>query len=153
MTMDTKKEIYQRFVKEYETATRERKTEIIDSIVDTTKVRRKSVIRRMSVFLLYPEGKPKRKRGRKPLFGIDVTAALKTIWEVGGEVCGVLLFPMIAEHVNILKRDKDWKHSEAATEKLLAFLYYRFFAFPTPNTLIFYKSRTTFHNQDYHLKP
>lgn len=117
--MGSKKEIYQQFVKEYPKATKEQKSEIITSIVKTTKVRRKSVIRRMKEFLLYPDGKPTKKRGRKPLFGIAVTAALKTIWEVGGEVCGILLFPLIKEHVTILKRDEDWKHSDDATEQLV----------------------------------
>ena len=119
MTMGTKAEIYQQFVEEYREATKERKSAIITSITETTKVLRKSVIRRMQEFLLYPAGKPKKKRGRKPLYGTDATAALKEVWQVGGEVCGILLHPMIAEHVAILKRDKDWKHGEAAADSLL----------------------------------
>ena len=117
--MGTKIEIYQQFVEEYREASKERKSKIIDSIVETTKVVRKSVIRRMRDVLLYGEKKPKKKRGRKPLYGTDATAALRKVWEVGGEVCGILLFPMIAEHVAILKRDKDWKLGEAAAESLL----------------------------------
>ena len=120
MHMGTKKEIYQQFVNEYRTASKERKTEIIGAIVDTTKVARKSVIRRMQEFLLYPDGKEKRKRGRKLQYGADVTAALRLVWDIGGQVCGVLLYPSIAEYVRILERDGDWKESAAATKQLLA---------------------------------
>jgi hypothetical protein len=118
--MGTKNEIYQRFVDEYRTAAKDRKTEIINTIVETTKSKRKSVIRRMRDFLLYGENKPKKKRGRKTKFGIGATAALKTVWEIGGWVCGILLYPSIEEYVPILKRDGDWKHSDEATTQLLA---------------------------------
>lgn len=118
--MGAKKEIYQRFINEYRKAIKERKTKIIDSIVETTGAGRKSVIRRMKEFLLYPDGKPKKKRGRKKKFGIAATAALKEVWEIGGKVCGVLLYPSIKEYVAILKRDGDWKNSEEATVQLLS---------------------------------
>lgn len=118
--MGTKIEIYKRFIEEYRRASKERKSAIINAIADATKVLRKSVIRRMREFLLYGDKRPKKKRGRKPVYGADATAALRKVWEVGGEVCGVLLYPMIAEHVAILKRDNDWKLGEAAAEKLLS---------------------------------
>ena len=117
--MGTKIEIYQQFVKEYKTATKERKSAIVSSIAETTKTLRKSVIRRMRDFLLYGDKKLRKKRGRKPLYGTDATAALRKIWEVGGEVCGVLLYPMIAEHVAILKRDDDWELGEVAAAQVL----------------------------------
>ena len=120
MHMGTKNEIYQRFVEEYRGADKERKTAIINSIVDTTRSRRKSVIRRMKDFLLYGENKPKKKRGRKTRYGVAATAALKTVWEIGGQVCGILLYPSVQEYVAILKRDGDWKHSAEATTQLLA---------------------------------
>ena len=47
MHMGTKNEIYQRFSQEYRTAGKGRKSEIITVIVETIRVRRKSVIRRM----------------------------------------------------------------------------------------------------------
>jgi len=74
----------------------------------------------MRDFLVYGENKPKRKRGRKVLYGIAATAALKTVWESGGFVCGMLLYPSVKEYVAILKRDGDWKHSDEATTQLLA---------------------------------
>jgi len=120
MNMGTKNIIYQEFVDEYRNADKDRKSKIIDAIVETTKSKRKSVIRRMQDFLLYPGGKPKKKRGRKPKYGVGATGALKTVWKIGGYVCGVLLYPSIEEYVAILKRDGDWKHSNEATKQLLA---------------------------------
>lgn len=120
MHMGTKKDIYQQFTKEYRKAKKERKTAIINAIVETTKSKRKSVIRRMQDFLLYPKGRPTKKRGRKATYGIAATAALKTVWEIGGYVCGILLYPSIKEYVEILKRDGDWKHSDEATTQLLS---------------------------------
>jgi hypothetical protein len=59
------------------------------------------------------------RRGRAVYYTPDVTAALKEIWDIGDEACGELLHPQIKEYVLILKRDKMWKHSDEATEKLL----------------------------------
>lgn len=117
--MGTKNESYQRFSQEYRTAGKCRKSEILTIIVETVQVRRKSVIRRMNDALLYGENKPKKKQGRKPKYGPDVVAALTDIWKIGGEVCGVLLYPVIRECVTILRRDGDWRHAADATEKLL----------------------------------
>ena len=117
--MGTKREIYQEFVNEYRTVTKKRRSVIISTIVETTKVLRKSVIRRMREYLLYGDRKPKKQRGRKPVYGTDATAALRKVWEVGGEVCGILLYPLIQEHVLLLKRDKEWESGEHATQQLL----------------------------------
>lgn len=58
-------------------------------------------------------------RGRPVVYGTCVTAALRTVWEAGGEPCGENLHPLIAEIVMILRRDGDWEHPESATRGLL----------------------------------
>lgn len=119
MHMGTKNEIYEQFVKEYRNAGKERKGEILNSLAETTKTARKSVIRRLREFLR-PGGKPApQKRGRKSVYNADVLAALKEVWTIGGEVCGALLYGVIEEYVAILQRDGDWEHSDEATRKLL----------------------------------
>jgi hypothetical protein len=60
------------------------------------------------------------RRGRRTIYGPDVTAALKDIWEIAGEPCGENIHPLIAEYVTILRRDDMWTHGESATAKLLA---------------------------------
>jgi hypothetical protein len=59
-------------------------------------------------------------RGRKEYYGPDITCALKDVWEIGNEVCGELLFPVINEYIDILIRDQKWKHGDGATSKLRA---------------------------------
>ena len=58
-------------------------------------------------------------RGRKRFYTSDCLAALHEVWEIANEPCGDNLHSIIAEYVAILKRDKVWKHSKEATNKLL----------------------------------
>ena len=122
--METKKEIFDRYKKEYyEAKATKGKRKILSKIIDIVKsltgMGRKSIIR---AFKVQQTRDPcsEEKRGRKVYYKPDVTAALKDIWEAGSEVCGELLHPMIKEYVKILIRDKMWKHGDVETGKLLA---------------------------------
>lgn len=124
MNMETKQAVFERYREEYFKARkqpRKRKTltSIIDTIISVTGLSRKTVIRTFHRLQMrdpaHSEG-----RGRHVYYTPDTTAALKDIWEVGSEVCGELLHPMVAEYVSILDRDNMWKHSDIATGKLLA---------------------------------
>ncbi len=116
--MTTKNAIFKRYLKEYLKAKRKRKQEILDVVCDTTKMHRKSVIRRFKV-LQMRDSSHEEKRGRKVYYTADVRHALKTVWEASSEVCGELIHPVIHEYVVILKRDHMWEHTDSATEKLL----------------------------------
>ena len=124
MKMETKQEVFNRYKKEYFEAKISKEgrsilTKIIDTVLSVTGMGRKSIIRafnRIQIKDPYAE----EQRGRPLYYTPDVTVALKETWEVGGEVCGELLHPMISEYVEILVRDKMWKHSDEATGKLLA---------------------------------
>jgi hypothetical protein len=80
---------------------------------------RKSIIRRLRNLQLRDPAQTEH-RGRSVYYTPDTTAALKEVWETGSEVCGELLHPMVREYISILIRDKLWKHSDAATGKLLS---------------------------------
>lgn len=124
MKMETKQEIFDRYKKEYykaRTVTGGKKTltKIIDTVRDVTGMGRKSIIRvfnRLQVKNPYYE----EQRGRHVYYTPDTTAALKEIWETGGEVCAELLHPIVTDYVSILKRDKMWSHGDEATGKLLS---------------------------------
>lgn len=118
MTMATKNEIFKRFLEEYLKADKQRKGEILDNICDTTKMNRKSAIRRFGVLQLQDPNR-KETRGRPRYYTPEVIFALNNIWKVGNEMCGELLFPMAREYVETLMRDEMWKHSNEATDKLL----------------------------------
>ena len=119
MTMETKNEIFQRYVNEYLAATKDQKLGILTIVCMVTGMHRKAVIRKFRALQMRDPAKEER-RGRSVYYTADVTAALKDIWQVGNEVCGELLHPIVPEYVQILKRDRMWEHGTEATEKLLA---------------------------------
>ena len=122
--METKQEVFNRYKKEYFEARiskggRSILTKIIDTVESVTGMGRKSIIRAFNR-IQTKDPCAEEQRGRPLYYTPDITVALKETWEVGGEVCGELLHPMIGEYVEILVRDKMWKHSDEATGKLLA---------------------------------
>ncbi len=123
MNMETKNQIFERYKDEYFKARADRKrsilTRILDLVCEAVRMNRKAAIRKFSNL----QGKDPcaaESRGRKVYYTSDVVAALKDVWEAGNELCGELLFPMVSEYVNILRRAKMWENSDEATGKLLA---------------------------------
>jgi len=117
--MQTKREIFEEYLKEYLKASKERKGWILDHVCFVTKMHRKAAIRKFRALQL-KDPYVKDGRGRSEYYGPDVTVALKDVWEIGNEVCGELLFPLINEYVDILIRDKLWKCGDDTTAKLRA---------------------------------
>lgn len=116
--MATKKEIFREHLAEYLQAGKDRKIELLSAVCDVTRMHRKAAVRKFRV-LQRRDPLVEEKRGRSEYYTPDVTAALWDLWDVGNEVCGELLHPMIAEYVHVLQRDKLWKHGVEATRKLL----------------------------------
>ena len=120
MIMATKHDVLKDHLKDWLEARRDKKKkgEIIKMICEAIRIHPKSVPRAFKRLQL--EGKePKARSGRPNVYTPDVLAALRTVWDVGDSCCGELLHPMIPEYVNILKRDHEWDHADAVTEKLL----------------------------------
>ena len=118
MTMGTKKEVFQEHLGEYLRASKKDKGRILDALRMITGMERKAVIRAFRREQMRDRTRPKKKAGRRVVYTPDVTAALKDIWIADNEVCGELLHPMIVEYVEILKRDRMWKHGTEEPEKL-----------------------------------
>jgi len=59
------------------------------------------------------------KAGRPVIYGKDITAAIREMWETAGEICAERLHPIIPEYADILQRNKMWHHQEETAEKLL----------------------------------
>ena len=116
--MATKNEIFAEHKARYYVGTKVEKGAILDHVSAVVGMARKASIRKFRT--LQMRDKTHRDgRGRSVYYTPDVTAALHYIWEAGNRVCGELLHPQVREYVDILKRDRMWKHSEEATEKLL----------------------------------
>lgn len=117
--MATKAEVFREHLQQYLEASRKEKKEILNHLAAILGAHRKSVIRALGREQMRDRMKPRKKPGPRLLYTPDTTAALKDVWEMGNEVCGELLHPMIGEYVSILRRDGFWKHGREATEKLL----------------------------------
>lgn len=117
--MNTKNEIFSRYLSEYIKATKQRKGEILANVCDTTGMHQKAAIRKFRRLQLKGASKIE-KRGRKQMYTPDSIAALKTIWETASEICGELLYPVISDYVALLRRDNLWVHTKSATDKLFA---------------------------------
>jgi len=117
--MDTKNNIFKEYLDTYLKGKIAEKGKVLDHVCFVTKMHRKAAIRKFSI-LQKKHPLTEEKRGRAVYYTADVTAALREIWEIGNEVCGELLHPLIREYVDVLIRDKMWEHSDEATSKLRA---------------------------------
>jgi len=119
MNMATKQDIFRRYLSEYLKASKERKGEIIRHINDVVRLHPKSIIRRFHK-LQQKHPLDSETRGRPVYYTPDVTAALKELWVMSGELCGDNLAGLIAEYVRVLIRDRQWTYSDETTGKLLS---------------------------------
>jgi len=123
--METQREVFARYKKQYFKARALKRggkkllTAILNTVCEVTGLQRKAAIRKFSR-LQMKRSSGEESRGRPLYYTPDVTAALKEVWEAGGEVCGELLHPMMQEYILIFKKDRMWKHSDEATGKLCA---------------------------------
>lgn len=58
------------------------------------------------------------RRGRRAYYTGDVRAALYDIWSAANQPCGELLHPVVGEYIAAFKKEKRWKHTREATDKL-----------------------------------
>lgn len=98
---------------------RKKRHEMVKEISRIAKIHKKSVPRSFRRVQMHDPCIPER-RGRSVYYTADVSAALKELWDIAHEPCGELLHALIDEYVAILKRDKQWKHGDNTTTKLLS---------------------------------
>jgi len=119
MNMTTKTDIFKRYLGEYLKVKKERKGEIIKHINDVVGLHPKSIIRRFCV-LQKKHPLDTETRGRPAYYTPDVTAALKELWDMSGELCGDNLAGLIPDYIRALTKDKQWTYSDETTGKLLS---------------------------------
>ena len=120
MTMATKKEVLLEHLERYLKASRQVKKEMLDHLVSTLKMHRKTIIRSLKREQNRDPWKEWGKAGRPLMYGADAVTALKEVWEISGELCAERLHSIIAQYLKILVRDNMWTHSDEATWKLQA---------------------------------
>ena len=119
MHMTTKQDIIQDQLDTYLASTKVRKSAILKTLVNTTRMHPKAIIRRLSQLARRrPTVRPKR-RGPKVMYGPLVTVALKELWMLFHELCAERLHPQLREYVRVLRGFGSWQHNETTTRLLL----------------------------------
>jgi len=121
MTMATKRSVFKAHLAEWLACKGDRKkrSEMTSAISRIAKIHKKSVSRPFRRAQMHDSCQPER-RGRRTIYGADVTAALREVSDAASNSCGENLHSLIADYVKILERDCMWGHSEETTAKLLA---------------------------------
>lgn len=118
MTMATKNSIFDEYKYQYWKGSKKEKKELLTHVCFVTGMHRKAATRKFSV--LQTQNPTRReKRGRELFYTPDVTAALKTVWDMGSCVCAELITPMIGEYISALQKTHQWTYGKPTTNKLL----------------------------------
>ena len=117
MTMKAILEVFNRYRQEYWRGNKAKKTEVLNTVCETTGLSRKAAVRK---FRRLREAKQYEgeHRGRPVECGVDVTAALFDVWEVGARCCAELLHPEIDVYISSLSALDAWRHSRETTALL-----------------------------------
>ncbi len=119
MTMKAIAEVFERYKQEYWNGGKRKKTEVLNTVCETTRLHRKAAMRKFKrIFSTLPYAGET--RGRPVVYGADVTAALFAVWEVGARCCAELLHPEIGVYIAALKASGAWPHTTLATDLLEA---------------------------------
>ena len=100
----------------YGKAGKKAKGRMLDDFCATTKYNRKYAIQ---LLRHGPLRSKKGKRGRRPCYGRDVTAALVEVWQASGHICGKRLHPFLSELVEALERHGELHLAPEVKGKLL----------------------------------
>lgn len=118
MNMQHKKGVFEEKCEEYWKANKKRKSAILSSLVEVTRLTRKTCIKRLRR-MQSKDPTSVEQRGRPRYYTPDVIAALLEVWEIGSEACGENLHPMIGEYIDTQIRASAWKHDDLVTGKLM----------------------------------
>ena len=116
MTRRSKLELLEALRPRYGKAGKKAKGRMLDEFCATTKYNRKYAIQ---LLRHGPLRSKKGKRGRRPCYGRDVTAALVEVWQASGHICGKRLHPFLSELVEALERHGELRLAPEVKGKLL----------------------------------
>jgi hypothetical protein len=114
MTMKAIAEVFSRYKHEYGKGDKTKKTEVLNTVCETTGLHRKAAVRKFarifSTKKFAVDG-----RGRPVKYGANVTAALCSVWEVGARCCAELLRSEVNTYIKACEEKNTWKHGDLAT--------------------------------------
>lgn len=116
MSLETRRNLVERWRVEYSAGSKKDKGRILDSLCQTTGWNRKYA---MSALKELPAFRPKQRRRRKRHYGVDEEAALVKVWKLSGCLSSKRLSPFMGEFLEILERHGELTLPEPIRSKLV----------------------------------
>lgn len=116
MSLQTRRELVDRWRVEYASAGKRRKGEILDLLVTETGWNRKHA---MEALRSLPASKPAQKRKRKRLYGPNEEAALVKVWRLSDFLSSKRLAPFMEEFLLALERHEELQLPEPTRSRLI----------------------------------
>lgn len=114
--MHSRRQYLEEVGKEYASAEKGRRSQLLDEAQRRTKLNRKYLIRILGRGAARPAEKPRRRRGRS--YGAAVVGALVEVWEMFDYPCGQRLQPVLRRQVERLRQMRELRCSDEVAEKL-----------------------------------
>jgi hypothetical protein len=133
LTVKKKQSVIRESYQRYQSSGKKDKSKILDELCRITGLNRKYLLHLLAnwgktttVFLegkqislkAAPPAKPRKKRASKTIYGPEVVASLKTLWEYFGFMCGQLLSPFIRANMAFLEQEEVFRITPEVREKL-----------------------------------
>lgn len=118
MSLKSRQEYIAEARKEYRSADRKRKGEILDSVCRLGNYNRKYAVTLLNGAPKSPKADAKRKRGK--VYGTEVQSALANLWVMSGGLCSKRLVPFLPDFLGILEHHNEINFSESLKSKLLS---------------------------------
>jgi len=117
MTMKAIAEVFERYKQEYWKGSKIERSKVLNTVCETTGLHRKSAVRKFGRIFSTKKFAVDH-RGRPVKYGVDVTAALFDVWEVGARCCAENLHSQVAIYKDALGTLGRWKYTEVTTKLL-----------------------------------
>jgi hypothetical protein len=117
MSINTKKELLLRIRREYLAAGRQRKSKLLDSLIESTGYNRKYAISLLSQAA--SKKATNQLRSRKPKYESDVVDVVRQLWRAANGICAKRLKPFLPTLIDALERCGHMKLSKQLKEKVL----------------------------------
>ena len=117
MNMATQTTIYRAHLEAYRAGSRAQKGQILTAVGRVIGVTRKAATRRFNTLLSRSSDWQDGRKGTW-VYGPDVTAALKDVWDLAGRICAERLQPKTATYVQQYHQAHQWPHRPETTRLL-----------------------------------
>lgn len=116
MSINTKRELLQRYRREYQAATRQKKSKLLDSLIEATGYNRKYAV---GLLNQAPPARPAERRIRKSKYGRDAVDAVRLLWRAANGICAKRLLPFLPTLIETLERCGHMKLNDSLKKTIL----------------------------------